>query len=84
MRPVGILFALAGWLACSSPSPTAGSMGEVQGIHISVDRLALPYCPECEMHFGRYPVADTLTYEGKLYGFCSQGCKEAFVKRMAP
>ena len=25
-------------------------------------------------------VADTLTYQGKLYGFCGTGCKEEFIK----
>jgi YHS domain-containing protein len=25
-------------------------------------------------------IEDTLTHEGKLYGFCNTGCKEAFVK----
>lgn len=51
-------------------------------IDLPIEKLALPYCPECQMNFHRFPVADTLTYDGKLYGFCSEGCKEAFAKRM--
>jgi YHS domain-containing protein len=25
-------------------------------------------------------IEDTLTHNGKLYGFCNSGCKEAFIK----
>jgi endogenous inhibitor of DNA gyrase (YacG/DUF329 family) len=57
-------------------------MEQGKGLDIPVERLALPYCPECEMHFGRFPIQDTTTHHGKLYGFCSKGCKEAFIKRM--
>jgi YHS domain-containing protein len=28
-------------------------------------------------------IEDTLTHNSKLYGFCSEGCKEAFVKNPA-
>lgn len=33
----------------------------------------------CGMDIGNEP-ADTLTYKGKLFGFCSSGCKDAFIK----
>ena len=33
----------------------------------------------CGMDIGNEPV-DTLTYKGKLFGFCSSGCKDAFIK----
>lgn len=53
-----------------------------KSLTIPVEQLALPYCPECEMRFSQFPVADTLTYDKKIYGFCSEGCKKAFSKRM--
>jgi len=62
--------------AVQAPSHQAGRI-----LEIPLDRLALPYCPECEMSFERFPIADTLTYEGKLYGFCSEGCKKAFQEK---
>lgn len=70
-------------ISCGNPPPEASTMQAKKSLNIPVEKLALPYCPECEMHFSRFPIADTLTYDGKLYGFCSEGCKEAFVKRMA-
>ncbi|SCY75584.1 YHS domain-containing protein [Flavobacterium anhuiense] len=34
----------------------------------------------CNMDISKYGVSDTVTYKGKLYGFCSGVCKEDFVK----
>ncbi|GIV24770.1 MAG: hypothetical protein KatS3mg026_0462 [Bacteroidia bacterium] len=65
--------------AVQAPSPNAGKI-----LAIPLDKLAVPYCPECEMSFERFPIADTLTYEGKLYGFCSEGCKKAFQEKQPP
>ncbi|MCS7152798.1 MAG: hypothetical protein N2253_00935 [Bacteroidia bacterium] len=69
-------------LGCSGSPSSSPDMVAKKSLNISVEKLALPYCPICEMRFSHYPVADTLTYDGKLYGFCSEGCKEAFIKRM--
>ncbi|MGM5630526.1 YHS domain-containing protein [Apibacter raozihei] len=33
--------------------------------------------PVCEMSTSEH-LKDTLTYQGKLYGFCSENCKEEF------
>lgn len=35
--------------------------------------------PICEMETKGH-VSDTIHYEGKVYGFCSSGCKEEFAK----
>lgn len=35
----------------------------------------------CNMDISKYGVSDTLTYKGKLYGFCSSLCKEDFMKK---
>ncbi len=34
----------------------------------------------CEMDIEEYGAGDTLHYKGKLYGFCSKTCKDAFLK----
>jgi len=34
----------------------------------------------CKMNINEFGVSDTVTYKGKLYGFCSKICKEEFIK----
>lgn len=34
----------------------------------------------CNMDITKYGVSDTVSYKGKLYGFCSKMCKDEFVK----
>lgn len=34
----------------------------------------------CNMDINKFGVSDTVTYKGKLYGFCSTMCKDEFVK----
>ena len=81
-------FFLGGCQAASSDS--AGSTQSkprqmtttTAGLPIPPESLAVPYCPECEMKFPPHLITDTLTYAGKLYGFCSPECKASFAKRM--
>lgn len=54
-------------------------MGNGKSIDISPDKLSVKIDPVCQMRIDQHPIADTATYQGKLYGFCSTGCKEAFV-----
>lgn len=35
----------------------------------------------CKMDITKYEVTDTVTYKGKLYGFCSTVCKDDFMKK---
>lgn len=35
----------------------------------------------CNMDVSKYGVSDTVTYKGKLYGFCSPVCKDQFIKK---
>lgn len=35
----------------------------------------------CNMDVSKYGVSDTVTYKGKLYGFCSTVCKDGFMKK---
>lgn len=45
-------------------------------LDVKVDNKIDPICEmETEGH-----VSDTIHYEGKIYGFCSSGCKEEFAK----
>jgi YHS domain-containing protein len=34
----------------------------------------------CQMDIEKFGVSDTVTYKGKLYGFCSKMCKDEFIK----
>ena len=49
-------------------------------IDIAVASLALKIDPVCGMPAKKGEIGDTATYEGKIYGFCSSGCKEEFLK----
>lgn len=35
----------------------------------------------CKMDITKYGVSDTITYKGRLYGFCSTVCKDEFMKK---
>ena len=45
-------------------------------INLTVDQLDVKIDPVCQMT--KFEVADTMTYQGKLYGFCNTGCKDEF------
>lgn len=45
-------------------------------IEITADKLDVKIDPVCQMT--KFEVADTMTYQGKLYGFCNPGCKNEF------
>jgi len=49
-------------------------------IDIPVTSLAIKSDPVCGMPMKQGEIADTATYQGKIYGFCGSGCKEEFVK----
>lgn len=51
-------------------------MQAASSLNVKVDNKTDPVCGmETDGH-----VSDTIQYEGKVYGFCSTGCKEEFVK----
>ncbi|MCX7979983.1 MAG: hypothetical protein N3A68_02915 [Bacteroidia bacterium] len=81
LLPVFVLGLAA--IACQK-GPTSTHTDPTQptngAIAFPVESLAVPYCPECEMSFHKFPIRDTLHYDGKIYGFCSKECKEAFQK----
>lgn len=47
---------------------------------VKVSQLATNKDFACGMDLADGGIADTTTYEGKLYGFCSHECKEEFLK----
>ena len=53
-----------------------------EGIKIDIATLASTDDLVCGMSV-KDGVGDTATYNGKLYGFCSSGCKEDFLKEPA-
>jgi YHS domain-containing protein len=68
----GLIFSV---VACES-----GKKEHSGGDAISADvKVVNELDPVCEMPTSGH-LKDTLTYEGKLYGFCSSNCKEEFKK----
>ena len=49
-------------------------------IELTLQQLSATVDPVCKMSLEQHVISDTTTYEGKLYGFCSSGCKEDFLK----
>lgn len=49
-------------------------------IDISLSSLSSKTDPVCDMMLKQGDVSDTASYQGKMYGFCSSGCKEEFLK----
>ncbi len=49
-------------------------------LDITADMLAVSVDPNCGMDMRKAAIKDTTVYHGKLYGFCSAGCKKAFLK----
>ena len=49
-------------------------------VKIKVNQLASATDYNCGMTLTDDGIADTATYEGKLYGFCSAECKSEFLK----
>lgn len=49
-------------------------------VNIKVSQLASNKDPNCGMTLADDGIADTTTYQGKVYGFCSSECKADFLK----
>lgn len=59
----------------------AASTDETPGVSAALKGLGFAYKkdPSCGMPLSA-GLEDTTTYKGKLYGFCSKECKDAFLK----
>lgn len=70
-----------GMLACQTPATPVTPKGsaakpDLRSLHLS---FANPKDPSCGMPLTA-GLEDTVRYKGKLYGFCSKECKDAFLK----
>jgi len=65
----------------AAKTDTAAASQEAEGVLASLKNLPFAYNrdPSCGMPL-KAGLEDTTTYKGKLYGFCSKDCKDAFLK----
>ncbi len=63
-------------VSCGQTVKTDKADKEKVKITLTVDQLDVKIDPVCQMT--KFEVADTMTYNGKLYGFCNPGCKDEF------
>jgi len=75
---VTVLFACSNSKPEQAAVPDKVSMGNESSIKLEEGMLVSTNDTVCGMPIGNEP-NDTVTYEGKLYGFCSTGCKESFL-----
>lgn len=69
--------------SCNHPQPEIRPVPEnvapeTKTIKVDLKTLATDIDPECKMSL-KDGVGDTATVNGKLYGFCSEGCKNSFI-----
>jgi YHS domain-containing protein len=67
--------------ASAAKTDTTAASQETDGVLASLKNLPFAYNrdPSCGMPL-KAGLEDTTTYKGKLYGFCSKDCKDAFLK----
>lgn len=58
--------------------PEKVTMANESGIKLAEGMLASKVDSVCGMEVSNEP-GDTATVDGKLYGFCSSGCKDSFI-----
>lgn len=67
--------------AVATPAKDTSAAQEASGVLPALKNLNFAYAkdPACGMPL-KAGLMDTTTYDGKLYGFCSQDCKNEFLK----
>jgi len=79
-----LLFAGMALYSCSSPAAKEEKKPEMPATKEKTDKYAgLQFASQKDTSCGMplsSGVGDTLMLEGKIYGFCSTECKEAFAK----
>ncbi|MCW5907489.1 MAG: YHS domain-containing protein [Chitinophagales bacterium] len=67
--------------SCNNNQPAAETpAAEEKKIEVQLSDLATDKDLVCGMTVSADGIADTASYEGKLYGFCATECKEEFLK----
>lgn len=90
MKKILFVAITAAFFACNSKPTTEPEQIEAPvmeketsaTLHIPKEQLASEIDPVCQMSVAEEQ-ADTLSHEGKLYGFCGKGCKDAFAENPA-
>lgn len=81
MKPFLVLLALAlSVAACNQNSKHEKSANNATPVNIKLSELATTKDLNCGMDLQQGSIADTCTYQGKIYGFCSAECKAEFLK----
>lgn len=84
MRLILTVFALLMFMSCTNPQPKHAAvpdkvaMADDSQLKLAEGMLVSTNDTVCGMLIGNEP-SDTLTFDGKLFGFCSSGCKETFM-----
>lgn len=66
------------FVSCGQTTHTGKHEKDTPKIEITADRLDVKLDPVCRMSMEKTAIVDTMTYKGKLYGFCNPGCKDEF------
>lgn len=77
-----VLMLLVFMLACGDKEKTEDvkSANPELRATVAVESLSVAIDPVCGMTVTQANLAGIATFEGKTFGFCSEGCKEAFEK----
>ena len=80
----GVLAVSVALGACNQKSAAPKSddkmSADSKGVKIKLSELASNKDYNCGMTLEEGSIADTTTYQGKIYGFCSPECKADFLK----
>lgn len=90
MKNLLFIFIAVAFIACNSkqtaePEQLEAPVMEKEkkaALHIPKEQLASEIDPVCQMSVAEEQ-ADTFRHEGKLFGFCGKGCKDAFAENPA-
>ncbi len=64
----------------AAPKADDKMSSDSKGVNIKISQLASNKDLNCDMNLEEGSIADTTTYQGKIYGFCSPECKADFLK----
>jgi YHS domain-containing protein len=63
-----------------APKAEEKMSSDTKMVNIKLSELATNKDLNCDMPLAEGSIADTTTYNGKIYGFCSSECKADFLK----